>query len=46
VLWDLEVSGLNKEKRKPISYNTIRRNKTLEGFFRVHEEDEEEVKPN
>jgi len=34
---------LNKEKRKPISYNTIRRNKTLDGFL-VHEEDEEEVK--
>jgi hypothetical protein len=33
-----------KDKPKPISYKTIKSNKTLEKFFGVHEEDEEEAK--
>ena len=34
----------DKLKSKPISYNTIIRNKTLGRFFGNHEEDEEEVR--
>jgi hypothetical protein len=39
-----EVSSVNKDKSKPISYNTIIRNKTLGKFFEKNEEDEEELK--
>jgi len=35
---------MKKDKSKPISYNTIIRNKTLGKFFGKSEEDEEELK--
>ncbi len=35
---------VKKEKTKPISYNTIKKNKTLGSFFKINEEDEEEAK--